>query len=269
MPNPIPVLRSPKPVPVSAMDCISRADGILTPQLDDQLFASQGTLRADAKLLWQQQLVPYRAIKCVGNNVQIGGSDFNDLATRIQTDLTIWSSKDAVDSLSQPTFPLWGSNYEWFPGILPGINLWPEGSFGLPGNALYAWSSWAFTLAGGTFLPNTPVDPIKLLKWGVITQVLCPNAYRPQNYELWTVTTRSGIADPGEGDPGIIPAVPWGASSDFAKSGGGTLNPGQTLIIPCPIGKSPQMPPAPSGFDSPVTYGQYEGWGVSQFLIFK
>lgn len=280
MSNPVPVPRITTPVPVSSMDCIQRGDPITNLSLDDQLLSTQGTLRNDAKLLWQQKLIPYRSITA---NAPPLGEPHTDtelldyIVPLLEADgSAIWTTADAQDATpggAMTTIPNWGKDYLWGPGIFRGINVFDEvigPNVGLfPRDAEFAMSSWGYSISGGTIQPNSPVDPNQLDKWAVVMQLLCPNAFRPVKYELWTVTTRRGLADRQEGDPLVIPSpFPWSSSTDFAKLKSGVLNPGQTLTIPCPIGQMPQSPPAPGGFASPISYGAWEGWGVSCFIYF-
>lgn len=269
MSHPLPVARSTTPIPVSAMDCIARGDPAQG-QFDNQRYSgiskNLSFVRDDAKLLWQQELIPYRNIHFAARNLN---QEFPGLLGEVESG-QLWKGKTVnIGDPNNPVPTQWGQEYTLgFPFF--GFDqrfLYPIAELNIGGNGFWAWSHWMWSLIGTTVAPITPIDPNLMFKVGLSTQLICPNAFRPTNYELWTVTTRNNTAS-GEGDPLDVPnPFPWSDSSDWAQDGGGVLQPGQTLIIPIPIEKSPQRPPGQDVPGAP-TYGAVEGWGVARFIYF-
>lgn len=290
MANPpvLPVLRTSQPITAGSMDCIVYGSDLqLKPQLDQQRYQliknANGTLsQTDSKLLWSLSLVPWRSIVIIGANIHSGGSGgpflFTDRMKFYMANPSIWTNADATEDFVNLTAPKWGHNYELHvnEGVfrIPGFptNFLVNAPLNSPGFDLdLSWpsSGWNWTLQGGTALPDNPVNPDLIFKIGFLTQILCPDQLRPQNYELWSVTCRNAVIPYG-GPLGNVPGPPgpWSLSTDWAKQHSGVIHPGEIITIPCPVDLDPQSPPAPPSFDSPNGYAAWEGWGVDQFIIF-
>lgn len=283
---PVPSLRGSNAIAVATMDCIRCGTGTQFPaETDQQRFKTFGGNDADIKLLWTQQLIPFRTITFGAVPTPTDASaGFADNASRLASDLTVWDGKDATDDGSNLTIPTWGNDYQWNPGFyapfgIPGFNpnlisVGVGAPFGVPTFNLYLWSYWMWWAIPGNADVQAPFHPIKLStigKVGFITQVLCPNAFKAQKYELWTVTIRNFSLVPSNdaGEPGLIPSpFAWSLSGDFSKASSGVLNPGQQFIMPVPVSLNPQQPPAPPSFADPTPYGMWEEWGVAQFIVF-
>lgn len=279
---PVPIARDQNAVPVSVMDCIRRGGSQNpafprsgdTPDLDDQRYETIAkqtvSERMDSKLLWVQDLIPHRTITCWGP-VRVGSSagTFAGLMQATMDDPTWWTRSSVSSDGVTFSAPQWGLDY-FRPSDL-GFNILGPGTF--ESNTSYLWSGYQYGFFGGTFLgtPNPPIDLRDLLLiGGMLTQIMCPKPWKPLSYELWTVTTRWGIVDDADRTPfGVVPSpFPWSSSTDFQKQKAGVLNPGQTLIIPCPIQMQP-APPAPNNFiDPPAGINEWSGWGVSQYIVF-
>lgn len=250
------------------MDCVRRGsvlDNVL--DLDNQRFETVGgiaNIKTDAKLLWSQQAIPMRTVFFYGYlNNDNGQTVLSQATNYLENTLGTWRQIK------------WGE--EWGE-IVPGGPI-PPGTIdqGIIGAGIarvgavqdfmtnsasaYPISAWWWGTVGGNNLITADYQNI----FAYVSQVICPNAFAPQNYEIWQCTIRAYVGNMVGPVPG---PAPWSQSTDFVKITTGTLNPGQFITIHCPVEVQPQAPPAPPNTNEPYDITYWTGWGVVQFLIF-
>lgn len=259
MPSPVPIPQASVQELLVPFDCIQKDDPVngafLPTQLDQPAYEALQLQRVDSCQLLSAPFIPYRVFSIA--------DAFSPTGVPEATAEEVWNELNANGNTWWPQVP-WGRT----------LGFGRAGGFGdfQTDPEPPATTSWLVSWFIWENIGNPSFTPPGWAKYGVVTQVLCPAFWIPVNYQIWSVTGRwflNPFLEAGYADTGNFPVPnPWSMSSDFTQVSNGTLNPGETLVIP-PHDLSPQtncaIPPAPAGiFQS--TDGQ--GWGVANFLVF-
>jgi hypothetical protein len=222
--------------------------------LDEQRFEFMPNgNQSDSKLLRQDLIIPYRAIVSPGGSATIAET-YGEVAGNpdFYWDQVPWGKVGQLDK-GAPGTPFAG---QWVFTDFRGVE---HDSF--QSGFLTSYTIWI--QSGASFDPPAWDDVV------LFFQFICPQLFVPRDYQIWRVTGRWTYDSVLHPDTGTFPLpFPWSFSTDFALVSSGTLQPGQTIVVPPhdfePSGNV-QSPPAPAGF---LGNPDGDGWAIGQYLVF-